>query len=39
MFKNVLINDDHDAILGNIAEVLATFNIESVEKSQFCDAA
>jgi DNA-binding NarL/FixJ family response regulator len=39
MFKKVLINDDHDAILGNIAEVLAEFKIESIEKSQYCDEA
>lgn len=39
MFKKVLINDDHDAVLANIAEVLTEFKIESIEKSQYCDEA
>ena len=39
MFKKVLINDDHDAILGNITEVLATFQIATIESSQYCDEA
>jgi len=39
MFKKVLINDDHDAILSNIVEVLAEFNVAAIEKSQYCDEA
>lgn len=39
MFKRVLINDDHDAILANITEVLTQFNADSIEKSQYCDEA
>lgn len=39
MFKKVLINDDHDAILSNIVEVLGEFNVASIEKSQYCDEA
>lgn len=39
MFQRVLINDDHDAILSSIAHVLSKFNIEPVERSQYCDEA
>jgi DNA-binding NarL/FixJ family response regulator len=39
MFKRVLINDDHDAILANITEILTQFNADSIEKSQYCDEA
>ncbi|MBU2929418.1 DNA-binding response regulator [Winogradskyella psychrotolerans] len=39
MFKNVLINEDHDAILSNITKILGELNVESVETSQYCDEA
>lgn len=39
MFKKVLINDDHDAILNNIAEILVEFKVETIDKSQYCDEA
>lgn len=39
MFKKVLINDDHDAILGNITEILVEFNVPTIVKSQHCDEA
>jgi len=39
MFQRVLINDDHDAILSSITTILSKFNIESVERSQYCDEA
>ncbi|WP_296315187.1 DNA-binding response regulator [Winogradskyella sp. UBA3174] len=39
MFKNVLINDDHDAILGNITEILKQLNVAAIVRSQYCDEA
>jgi DNA-binding NarL/FixJ family response regulator len=39
MFKKDLINDDHDAILSNMAEVLAGFNVATVAESKYCDEA
>ena len=39
MFKKVLINDDHDAILANITETLAELKVDAIEKSQYCDEA
>ncbi|WP_323787913.1 response regulator [Psychroserpens sp.] len=39
MFQKVLINDDHDAILSSIAQILSKSNVESVERSQYCDEA
>lgn len=39
MFQKVLINDDHDAIIENVADILAKNNTVSVQKSQHCDEA
>jgi DNA-binding NarL/FixJ family response regulator len=39
MFKKVLVNDDHDAILANITEILADYKVETIETSQYCDEA
>ena len=39
MFQKVLINDDHDAILSSIAHILSKSNVESIERSQYCDEA
>lgn len=39
MFKNVLINEDHDAVLASITKILRELNVESIEKSQYCDEA
>ncbi|MFP4846079.1 response regulator [Winogradskyella sp. PE311] len=39
MFNKVLINDDHDAILGNIVEILKELKVTSIDKSQYCDEA
>ncbi|WP_179334557.1 DNA-binding response regulator [Winogradskyella costae] len=39
MFKNVLINEDHDAVLANITKILGELHVESIEKSQYCDEA
>lgn len=39
MFQKVLINDDHDAILSSIAHILSNSNVESIERSQYCDEA
>ncbi|WP_178984100.1 DNA-binding response regulator [Winogradskyella helgolandensis] len=39
MFKNVLINEDHDAILANITKILKDLNVDTVEGSQYCDEA
>ena len=39
MFEKVLINDDHDAILSSIAQVLTKSNVKSIDRSQYCDEA
>jgi len=39
MFQKVLINDDHDAILSSIAQILSKLQVESIERSQYCDEA
>ncbi|WP_458625964.1 DNA-binding response regulator [Winogradskyella sp. PC D3.3] len=39
MFKNVLINEDHDAILANITKILSDLKVASIEASQYCDEA
>ncbi|MEY8847621.1 response regulator [Psychroserpens sp. XS_ASV72] len=39
MFRRVLINDDHDAILSSISHTLKKLNANSVERSQYCDEA
>lgn len=39
MFKKVLINDDHDAIIDNVAQILNNNNVDTIEKSQYCDEA
>ncbi|WP_431135340.1 response regulator [Psychroserpens mesophilus] len=39
MFQRVLINDDHDAILSSIAQILSKLKVSSVERSQYCDEA
>lgn len=39
MFKKVLINDDHDAILSSIANILSQSHVKSIERSQYCDEA
>ncbi|QXP78290.1 MULTISPECIES: DNA-binding response regulator [Winogradskyella] len=39
MFKRVLINDDHDAILASIELILVDLNVVSIDKSQYCDEA
>jgi DNA-binding NarL/FixJ family response regulator len=39
MFQKVLINDDHDAILSSIAEILSKLKVASIERSQYCDEA
>jgi DNA-binding NarL/FixJ family response regulator len=39
MFQKVLINDDHDAILSNITHILSKSNVETIERSQYCDEA
>ncbi|WP_225034710.1 response regulator [Winogradskyella sp. SM1960] len=39
MFKNVLINDDHDAILASIATVLKGLHVATITPSQYCDEA
>jgi len=37
MFQNVLINDDHDAILSSITQILTKLKVSSIQKSQYCD--
>lgn len=39
MFQKVLINDDHDAILSGISSVLNGLEVDSIERSQYCDEA
>jgi DNA-binding NarL/FixJ family response regulator len=39
MFRKVLINDDHDAIIDNLAHIAKGNKIEIIEKSQYCDEA
>jgi len=39
MFKKVLINEDHDAIISNITKILRELNVASIETSQYCDEA
>jgi DNA-binding NarL/FixJ family response regulator len=39
MFQKVLINDDHDAILSSIEDILSISNVDFVERSQYCDEA
>ncbi|SDH29129.1 DNA-binding response regulator [Winogradskyella thalassocola] len=39
MFKNVLINEDHDAVLANITKILTELQVISIETSQYCDEA
>ena len=39
MFQKVLINDDHDAILSSVAQVLSKSNVEFIGRSQYCDEA
>ncbi|SDR90930.1 DNA-binding response regulator [Winogradskyella sediminis] len=39
MFKKVLINEDHDAIISNITKILRELNVVSIETSQYCDEA
>ncbi|QNK78684.1 DNA-binding response regulator [Winogradskyella undariae] len=39
MFKRVLINDDHDAILASIEMILSDLNVPLIDKSQYCDEA
>lgn len=39
MFQKVLINDDHDAILSSIEQILFKSNVEFIERSQYCDEA
>jgi len=39
MFKKVLINDDHDAIIENVAQILKSNSVHTIEKSQYCDEA
>lgn len=39
MFKKVLINDDHDAIIDNVSRILSENGIHTIEKSQYCDEA
>jgi len=39
MFHKVLINDDHDAILSSIAQILSKSNVKLIERSQYCDEA
>jgi DNA-binding NarL/FixJ family response regulator len=37
MFQKVIINDDHDAILSSITQVLSKLNVSSIVRSQYCD--
>lgn len=37
MFQKVIINDDHDAILNSITEILSKLKVGTVVKSQYCD--
>ncbi|WP_033960394.1 response regulator [Psychroserpens jangbogonensis] len=39
MFQKVLINDDHDAILSSITQILSKLNVGYIERSQYCDEA
>ena len=39
MFQKVLINDDHDAIIENVAGILNQNNVSIIEKAQYCDEA
>ena len=38
-FKRVLINDDHDAIVESVAQVLKSNGITAIDKTQYCDEA
>ncbi|WP_243471544.1 DNA-binding response regulator [Winogradskyella sp. MH6] len=38
-FKRVLINDDHDAIVESVAQVLKFNGITVIDKTQYCDEA
>jgi len=39
MFQKVLINDDHDAILSSITQILKSTGVNVVERAQYCDEA
>lgn len=39
MFQKVLINDDHDAILSSITQILKIAGVNVIERAQYCDEA
>ncbi|TDY11945.1 response regulator transcription factor [Meridianimaribacter flavus] len=39
MFQKVLINDDHDAILSSITQILKSAGVNVIERAQYCDEA
>lgn len=39
MFQKVLINDDHDAILSSITQILKSVGVNVIERAQYCDEA
>ena len=39
MFQKVLINDDHDAILNSVYQVLQKLNVQTIQPTQYCDEA
>jgi DNA-binding NarL/FixJ family response regulator len=39
MFRKVLINDDHDAIIASVEQILTDNNVTQVDKSKYCDEA
>ena len=39
MFNRVLINDDHDAVVASVAQILHINGISEIKKTQYCDDA
>ncbi|MDY2588195.1 DNA-binding response regulator [Winogradskyella aquimaris] len=39
MFKRVLINDDHDAIVESVAQILDSTDVSEIAKTHYCDEA